>query len=83
MLLAAPPPAPAPRHAPLGAPQVGDALVGKLKYGFTQERDVLRVVDVSADDNDDIPMPNTVGKPVRCAPRRLLRNVRHCFRIQG
>ena len=57
-----------PPPCPLPCPQVGDALVKKLKFGFTQEKDdeYLRRVDMAADEDDSIPMPDTAGKPVTC-----------------
>lgn len=58
-------PSPPALHPPV---QVGDALVQKFKFGFTVEKDdeYLRRVDMAADADDSIPMPDTAGKPVTC-----------------
>lgn len=47
--------------------QLGNLLVDRAKYGFLQSRGYITTVDMSADDDDDIPMPATAGQPVRCA----------------
>lgn len=58
---------------PLGI-LLGNALVDRTKYGFLQGRAYIRTVDISADDDDDIPMPATAGQPVSFFKKQLLRN---------
>ncbi|KAI7838850.1 hypothetical protein COHA_007464, partial [Chlorella ohadii] len=58
---------------PLGI-LLGNLLVDRAKYGFLQSRGYITTVDMSADDDDDIPMPATAGQPVSFFKKQLLRN---------
>lgn len=67
-----PPPPPPPDYGPLLChppcrplpPQIGDVLLGRLNPPFMRSKD-LHMVDKGADEDEDVPMPDTAGKPVR------------------
>ncbi|PSC73977.1 synaptotagmin-2-like isoform X1 [Micractinium conductrix] len=56
-----------------GGVALGATLLDKVQFAASR-KDYLRTVDYTADDDDDVPMPQTAGQPVSFLKKQVLRN---------